>query len=178
MSSTAVELAIELGTEPISKKHFLPLIRELASISNEIEETYQTAEFNKRICGVMLGRIQVIEKIAKNLENREENDKIFSKKNYIILQSLVNFIAQIRKFMQDISQLKGFAKYIQIKNIEKAFIELNNEFDSIVQFLNSSLKVPNSVAPATIVSIGVEAASNVEVPFAKFLPLIEEMNKI
>src|ERR1044072_650149 len=122
--------------------NFLPLIGEVTKLCNEIVEIYQTAEHNKRICGVMLDRVQIAETAVKNLKNRrEENLEFFSSENYINLQKLVNVTVKIRKFLGEISQLKGLQKYVQSKNIEKLVNEYNYEFDSTIKILEFSLMV-------------------------------------
>ncbi|RIA89089.1 kinase-like domain-containing protein [Glomus cerebriforme] len=122
--------------------NFLPLIGEVAKICTEIADIYNSAEHNKRICGVMLDRVQVAETSVKNLKNRrEENEDFFSEGNYINLQKLVTVIGKIRKFLAEISQLKGLYKYVQAKNIEKTAIDLNREFDSTIQLLEFALMI-------------------------------------
>jgi hypothetical protein len=122
--------------------NFLPLIGEVSRLCNEIVEIYQTAEHNKRICGVLLDRVTVAETAVKNLKNRrEENIDFFSEENYINLQKLVGVIGKMRKFLGEISQLKGLYRYVQSKNIEKLVRDLNNEFDSTIQILEFSLMV-------------------------------------
>src|SRR5579859_1891494 len=72
------------GVEVVTKvavpfANFLPLIGEVAKLFNEIVDIYQKAEHNKRICGVMLDRVQVAETAVINLKNRrEENENFFS----------------------------------------------------------------------------------------------------
>src|SRR3954452_18009781 len=87
---------------------FLSLIGEITKIYNDIVELYQKAEHNKRICGVMLDRVQIAETAVRNLKNRrEDNEEFLSIENYINLKRLVKLFAKIRKFLAEISQLKG-----------------------------------------------------------------------
>ncbi|CAI2178739.1 5396_t:CDS:2, partial [Funneliformis geosporum] len=140
---TGAQSALNLAVPFVN---FLPLITEVAKIYNEIVEIYQAAEHNKKICGILLDRVQVADADVKNLKNRrDENVKFFSEKNLFNLNKLLNVIVKIRKFVEEISQLKGLKKYIQAKNIEKRVNELMNEFDSTIQLLQFSLMVDFSI---------------------------------
>ncbi|CAI2166376.1 16330_t:CDS:10 [Funneliformis geosporum] len=121
---------------------FLPLITEVTQVFNEIIKIYQTAEHNKQICGIFLDRVQLADTSVRNLKNRRDvNVEFFSKNNLMHLQKLVIIVAQIRKFVGEISQLTGLYKYIQAKNIENTVKELSSEFDSKIQALHFSLSV-------------------------------------
>ncbi|CAI2183815.1 19149_t:CDS:2, partial [Funneliformis geosporum] len=138
-AETAVNVVIPFAS-------FLPLITEVTKVFNEIIEIYQTAEHNKKICGIMLDRVQVADTAVRNLKNRrEDNIKFFSDGNLFNLQKLVHVIGKIRKFVEEISQLKGLKKYIQAKSIEKHVKDLINEFDSTIRLLQFSLMVDFNV---------------------------------
>src|SRR5947209_7741083 len=89
-TTAAVIAAVEVvSNAAVPFANFLPLIGEVARLCNEIVDIYQTAEHNKRICGVMLDRVQVAETAVRNLKNRrEENEDFFSEENYINLHKL------------------------------------------------------------------------------------------
>jgi hypothetical protein len=159
----------------VKEVNFLPLVREVIKIHNEIIEVYQTAQYNKKTCLSMMKRVEIAEIALRNLkDNRKENSKCFTEENYINLRKLTNVIDKIRKFIKEISQLKGYQNYIQSKkNIEETFEDLNKEFNSIVQLLNF-FSSPTDVP----VCSGIESASKVEVLFTSFLPLIGKVNKL
>jgi hypothetical protein len=122
--------------------NFLPLIGEVSKLLKDVVDIYQTAEHNKRICGVMLDRVTIADSAVKNLKvRREENEAFFSEENFINLHKLVTVISKIHKFVKEISQLKGLQKYIQAQNIEKTAIDLNKEFDSTIQLLEFAFMV-------------------------------------
>jgi hypothetical protein len=149
----------------IEEVDFLPLVREITKIHNEIIEVYQTAEYNKETCWSIMKKVEIVDIPLRNLkDNRKENSKYFSKRNYINLCSLVNVIEKMRKFVAKIS-------YYEFNNINEDSKYLKDEFDSIVQLLNLN-------SSAATVCTGIETASKVEVLFAKFLPLIEKVNKV
>ncbi|CAI2170899.1 874_t:CDS:10 [Funneliformis geosporum] len=98
---------------------FLPLIKEVAEVFNEIVEIYQSAEHNKKICGILLDRVQIADTALRNLKNRrDKNENFFS---------------------------KSLSKYIQAKSIESNVKEFSSEFDSTIQSLHFSLAVDFSI---------------------------------
>ncbi|CAB4373877.1 unnamed protein product [Rhizophagus irregularis] len=152
----------------IKDVNFLPLVKEVTKIYNEIIEIYQTAQYNKKTCFSMMKKVEIVDISLRNLrENRKINSVYFSKRNYTYLCSLVNVIDKMRNFVAKIS-------YYEVKNIDENSKYLNDEFDSIVQFLKFSL----IISSVSIICTGIETASKVEVLFANFLPLIKQMNNL
>ncbi|CAB4402688.1 unnamed protein product [Rhizophagus irregularis] len=152
----------------IKDVNFLPLVKEVTKIHNEIIEIYQTAQYNKKTCFSMMKKVEIVDISLRNLrENRKINSEYFSKRNYTYLCSLVNVIDKMRNFVAKIS-------YYEVKNIDENSKYLNDEFDSIVQFLKFSL----IISSVSIICTGIETASKVEILFANFLPLIKQMNNL
>ncbi|GBC09488.1 hypothetical protein RclHR1_08900002 [Rhizophagus clarus] len=120
--------------EVVSFNKFHPLIIEIRSILIEIIELAQAAEHNKRICEVLKLRVYAVDLATFDLNVHRKNQEFFNKKNYSTLQSLVNVIVRIKKFIGDISQMKNLIKlkYVQPKNIEITFKELCKEFDTYI----------------------------------------------
>ncbi|CAB4402705.1 unnamed protein product [Rhizophagus irregularis] len=162
-----------------SESNFLQLIVEVTKIYNEIVEIYQTAERNKKICEDILNRVQVAEASVRNLKDRKE---FFTEENYIKLYRLVNIIRKMRQFLVEITQLKGLKKYIHSKAIQEIFNNLVNEFEATIRILQVSISLESSTSAEELtlstVCAGREAASKVEIPFADFLQLIDEVTKL
>src|SRR6266542_3693822 len=137
-TATTVIGAIETTTNlavPFGK--FIPLIADVANILDQIVDLYQSAEHNKRICGVLIDRVSAAEAAVRNLEiRRDQNKNFFNQKNLILLQRLVHNIQQIKRFVNELSKVKGLKKYVQAKSIEKTFKELCRDFDSNVATLH------------------------------------------
>ena len=75
-----------------------------------------------------------------------ENESLFkSKEYYKNFQRLVILIEKIRKFIEDISQIKGLRKFLASYSIEKEFFDLTNEFDALMRILNFSIAVANQM---------------------------------
>ncbi|CAB5382527.1 unnamed protein product [Rhizophagus irregularis] len=143
------------------------------------KEIYQTAERNKKICEDILNRVQVAEASVRNLKDRKE---FFTEENYIKLYRLVNIIRKMRQFLVEITQLKGLKKYIHSKAIQEIFNNLVNEFEATIRILQVSISLDSSTSAEELtlstVCAGREAASKVEIPFADFLQLIDEVTKL
>ncbi|GBC03817.1 hypothetical protein RclHR1_05340003 [Rhizophagus clarus] len=84
----------------------------MTKLFKENTDIYKTTGHNKRICGLILDRVTISESVQ---------------------------FSRIRKFIGEISQLKGLQKYIQSKNVEKSAVDSIKdirllEFISIVDF--------------------------------------------
>jgi hypothetical protein len=142
-AASTVVTTLEITTNvivPFSK--FVPLIAEVANILDQIVDLYQSAEHNKRICGSLIDRVSAAEAAVRNLKiRRDQNKSFFNQKNLILLQRLVHNIQQIKRFVSEVSQLKGLTKYVQAKSIERNFKDLCRDFDSNVGTLNFAITV-------------------------------------
>ncbi|GES97471.1 kinase-like domain-containing protein [Rhizophagus clarus] len=179
--STVQLLNMNLGNPfanflPLKKLKFLPLMSEVTKIYDEISEIHQAAQYNKKTCWLMLKKVEIADTALNNLKiNEDKNSKYFSKENYISLCNLITIISKIRKLLAEISRFESYQKFIKIKKNVEIFRDLNNKFNSTVQDLNFSSIISST---DSLVCTGTETASKIEVTFASFLPLIEEMNKL
>ncbi|CAI2169792.1 7777_t:CDS:2, partial [Funneliformis geosporum] len=131
---TSIHDGIEATSDIVPFLSFLPLIKVVSEMFNEIIEIYQAAEHNKKTCGILLDRVQIADTAVRYFKNRrDENGEFLSVGNLYNLQKLVHVIGKIRKFVGDITQLTGLFKYIQAKSIERDVKKLSNEFDSTIQ---------------------------------------------
>ncbi|CAG8532791.1 21594_t:CDS:1 [Cetraspora pellucida] len=127
-------------TIPINK--FLPLFGDIITIVKEIIDMYNTAETNKRICGVLLDRVQAAEAAVNNLEIRKkERPEFFTEQNIVILRKLVNVIRKIGDFIKEIRELKGLWKYLTCKNVAETFKSLTAEFDGYMSSLSFAITI-------------------------------------
>ncbi|CAB4488123.1 unnamed protein product [Rhizophagus irregularis] len=119
---------------------FIPLIKEIGAIFDEIIDVVEAAEHNKRTCKLLENRVQVADLVVKKLrKDKELNEEFFINKNFSYLQDLTEIIRRIKKFISEVSQVKTLVKYIRAKNIEKTFAELCKEFDSSFNLLSVSI---------------------------------------
>jgi N-glycosylase/DNA lyase len=162
---------------PCDKKlKFLPLIREVTKLYDETSEIHQSAQYNKKICWLILKKVEIANTALNNLRiHSKENLKYFSKENYINLCNIITIISKIQKLLTEISQFESYKKFIQIEKNIGIFRNLINDFNSTVRLLNFSL----IISPTdSLVCAGIESASKIEIPFANFSPLIEEVKKL
>ncbi|KAG9293109.1 hypothetical protein G9A89_016471 [Geosiphon pyriformis] len=126
---------------------FVPLISDVLRLVEGMVQLYQQAEHNKRICGVLLDRVFAAEAAVKNLQVRKNEHMDFFKnnENYRIFQNFRNNIEKIKRFIEDISQIKGLRKftqgYLQANAIKKTFKELTKEFDGYMQTLQFTITI-------------------------------------
>ncbi|CAG8510077.1 15186_t:CDS:2, partial [Cetraspora pellucida] len=125
---------------------FFPLIGDVASIFRELVDIYQTAEHNKRICGVLLDRVGAAEAAVRNLDiRRDDNRLFFTERNYIIFRKFIGVIKRIKNFANEISQITGLRKYLQAKSISQTFNELTTDFDGYMRSLSFSITIENQI---------------------------------
>ncbi|CAG8666644.1 14004_t:CDS:2 [Cetraspora pellucida] len=125
---------------------FFPLIGDVASIFRELVDIYQTAEHNKRICGVLLDRVGAAEAAVRNLDiRRDDNRQFFTERNYIIFRKFIGVIKRIKNFANEISQITGLRKYLQAKSISQTFNELTTDFDGYMRSLSFSITIENQI---------------------------------
>jgi Mg2+ and Co2+ transporter CorA len=119
---------------------FVPLIKEIGAIFDEIIDVVEAAEHNKRTCKLLENRVQAADLVVKKLrKDKEFNKEFFINKNFLYLQDLTDIIKRIKKFISEVSQMKSLVKYIRAKNIEKTFADLCKEFDSSFNLLSVSI---------------------------------------
>ncbi|RGB39158.1 kinase-like domain-containing protein [Rhizophagus diaphanus] len=121
----AANAAIPLG-------NFLPLIREMSRLLQEMVDINENAVSNKRICRVMLEKVTTAGSVIINLE---KDGNLLTEEYYFYLRELVTVADKIRKFLEEISQLKGLSKYIQANKIENTAMDLNKKLDLTIQIL-------------------------------------------
>ncbi|CAG8466414.1 17986_t:CDS:10 [Racocetra fulgida] len=130
------------STVAVPFSRFLPIVDDVVKIFDEIAKLYQSAEHNRRICGTLFDRVIAAEAAIRTLKiRRDEHKEFFNQQNFVVMQKFLRNIENIKKFINDVSQLKGLSKYIQAKSIETTFQELTTEFDRFVSILNLTITI-------------------------------------
>ncbi|CAG8462662.1 12078_t:CDS:2 [Ambispora gerdemannii] len=126
---------------------FLPLIKEVQKYADRVLECYENAEYNKRVCGVLLKRVYSVAGEVKVLRHLNSNYSWFfeNSENYPIFQGFVKVIGKIQNFVIDISQLQGVGKYFNEYrgpefSMERTFYSLIGEFEKSTEALTHALK--------------------------------------
>ncbi|CAG8524463.1 5844_t:CDS:2 [Ambispora leptoticha] len=126
---------------------FAPLITDVSKLVEETVNLYQTAEHNKRVCGVLLDRMIAAEAAVKNLKIHQSEYLEFFKNinNFITFQKLKNTIEGTKRFISEISQMKGLRKFTtgvsQTNQIKRKFEELTLEFDGLMAQLHFTITI-------------------------------------
>ncbi|CAG8556585.1 16664_t:CDS:2 [Funneliformis caledonium] len=117
---------------------FIPLIKDVGDILNNVTELYRTAQHNKNITKILTERIAAAYSAVCILQTRED---LFTSKNYSSLQRLVHVLQKMKKYIEEITQYNKVQKFLGAKMIEKQFEELRKEYDSSIGLLNFTLTV-------------------------------------
>jgi hypothetical protein len=142
VASTMVAAAGEIVPTLVPFVNFLPLIKEIGGIFDEIIELVEAAEHNKRTCKLLERKVQDAESAVRELkQEREVKKNFFNKKNYSCIQELCSIISRVRNFIKEISQANAFMRFVKAKNVEKNYKELCGEFDSCISSLSFSIDV-------------------------------------
>jgi len=149
--STAISGTPCVGGKLSAISLFSPLITDVLRLADEIIQLYENAQHNKKICGLLLDRILAAEAAVKDLNiKKQENLGFFTdQRNYKLFLRFKLSIEKIKRFIEDISQIKGLKKFsvgfLQANVIKKTFDELTNEFDGCMRSLNFTITVETRI---------------------------------
>ncbi|CAB5125134.1 unnamed protein product [Rhizophagus irregularis] len=107
-------------TSLAAAKPFLPWIESVTIIINDIVNQYETVEYNKKTCLVLVERVEMINLSVKTLtRRRDENlDKFQNEDYYHSFIKLEKVLKLVKDFIGDISELKGYRKFILAADVK------------------------------------------------------------
>lgn len=107
-------------TSLAAAKPFIPWIESVSIIINDIVNQYETVEYNKKTCLVLVERVEMINLSVKTLtRRRDENlDKFQSEDYYHSFIKLEKVLKLVKDFIGDISELKGYRKFILASDVK------------------------------------------------------------
>ncbi|CAB4412862.1 unnamed protein product [Rhizophagus irregularis] len=119
-----------------------PLLNKIEIKINEILHIYQHIQFNKKICGVLLDRIQKIKTFVNSSKYRPISAKSSKEYQplYDALHQLLYLLEEIKEFIDDMSHLKKFRKCL---NIEQKFKKIIDRYDDICIILINDQSTTN-----------------------------------
>ncbi|PKK77531.1 kinase-like protein [Rhizophagus irregularis] len=123
---------------------YLPLITAVASLTQQIVKAYESAQYNKKSCAALIERVQSAEAAVQVLNrHKQENEKKFRNQSYYYnFERFVAILREIKGFIQDVTHLSGYRKFISSVHIKERFQQLITDFDSVVADLQlKKLKV-------------------------------------
>ncbi|CAG8567410.1 11219_t:CDS:2 [Ambispora leptoticha] len=141
------DAAPNIPTTRTEFKIFEPLIKDVQKYADKIGECYEQAEHHRRICSVLLKRINKAAGEVKTLRQLKNNYSWFfdDSNNYPIFQGFVKVIEKIQNFVIVISQLQGVIKYYNEFrgpefSIDRKFHSLITEFERTKEALTIGLQ--------------------------------------
>ncbi|CAG8720200.1 8518_t:CDS:1, partial [Funneliformis mosseae] len=135
-----------------SFEEFNPVIKTFLSLGNEIITLYEKAEHNKKLCSILLKRVNCAYAAVKDLNiKKTENTQFFVKHdNLKILEDFTDCIREIKNFIEDISFLNKLQRFFYTGGINDTFQRLTKEFDAYMSSLNFSFIVESRDEFATM----------------------------
>ncbi|CAB4433514.1 unnamed protein product [Rhizophagus irregularis] len=124
-------------------EEFTPLIKSFLALGKEIISLYEKAEHHKELCSFLLQRCNCAMATVEDLYIRKtENEKFFFKQgNLNLFKDFIKCIKRIKSFIEEISQLGKYRKFLLANNIEETFSKLITEFDGYMNSLNFSFTI-------------------------------------
>ncbi|CAJ0876161.1 8324_t:CDS:2, partial [Entrophospora sp. SA101] len=119
-------------------KPFIPLIGIVTVLTGEIIKVYENAQYNKKICNAFIDHVEAAQSSVKYLQRKkEENLKIFQNETYY--KNFVRFtevLRQVKIFLEQVTRLLGYKRFLNTNNVKEKFESLAKEFDSVMYDLH------------------------------------------
>ncbi|RIA99443.1 kinase-like domain-containing protein [Glomus cerebriforme] len=139
-------LVIWRTTTDIAEK-IVPELEIAIKIANTIIDIYEQAKYNREICRIMTDRVELAMASIKLLKrNKVENGEKFQEKGYH--KSFIRFnniLRDIQKFIEEVSGIKGFKKYLVAKYVKDEFEKIREEFDHSYKALQLAISIDQIV---------------------------------
>ncbi|CAB4467417.1 unnamed protein product [Rhizophagus irregularis] len=138
-------LIFKTTTEIVEK--IVPELEVAIKLANIIIDIYERAKINREICRIMADRVELaMTSIRLLIRNKDENDEILHRKGYY--KSVMRFnrvLGDIKGFIEEISGVKGFKKYVYANYIKGKFEEYRDEFDHAYKALQLAITIEQFV---------------------------------
>src|SRR5207249_9523752 len=101
--------------------------------------------YNKKSCAALIQRVQAAEVAVQALTRRkQENEKNFRNQTYYYyFEKFVAILREIKEFVQDVTHLSGYRKFISSGHIREKFQQLITDFDSVIGDLQLAMVIAN-----------------------------------
>ncbi|RIA93087.1 kinase-like domain-containing protein [Glomus cerebriforme] len=122
---------------------YIPLIKIVTDLANEIILIYETAEYNKTICDTLVERVISSNNAVNTLQSRKQKneDKFRNKDYYKAFNRYIYVLKDIKEFITDISNIKGFKKYAKAHYIREKYEILTKNYDDAMKDLQFTMAV-------------------------------------
>ncbi|CAJ0752738.1 17216_t:CDS:2 [Entrophospora sp. SA101] len=115
-----------------------PLIGIATKLARDAYKASEEARYTKKICLSLSDRLEAGSRALEDLyRHREENIDVFVNNEFFKnLQRYVNAATEIKRFIDEISELSGAMKYINAKSRKEKVEQLITRYDRIILDLN------------------------------------------
>ncbi|EXX69763.1 uncharacterized protein OCT59_028463 [Rhizophagus irregularis] len=139
--NSKTQFALNLIGEAISP--YLPLITVATGLISEIIDIYETAEYNRKICDVLVERMILANNAINTLQSRKQKNesKFRNEEYYKAFNRFIYVLKEIKEFVSDISNIQGIKKYAKAYKIKNKFDKLTNDYDNAMKDLNFTMAV-------------------------------------
>src|SRR4051794_36256984 len=135
------QFSLNLAGEAISP--FLPLFGVATTLISEIINIYETAEYNRKICDVLVERMIIANNAINTLQRRKQKNesKFRNKEYYKAFNRFIYVLKEIKEFVANISNIQGIKKYAKAYNIKNKFDKLTNCYDVAMKDLHFTMEI-------------------------------------
>ncbi|CAG8554977.1 6369_t:CDS:2, partial [Racocetra persica] len=122
-------------------KPMIPMLESALALIDEITQIFEKAQCNKNICRILKDRIIAAEAVIKLLQQRIEKGEKLDKVYQQTFLRFKNSLENIKNYTEEVSQIQGIKRYLNVHEIKDKFIQLTSEYDTCIKDLNFTMNV-------------------------------------
>ncbi|CAJ0825591.1 9881_t:CDS:2 [Entrophospora sp. SA101] len=130
-----------LSTIEDSFSNYLPAIQKITALCEKIIKSYETVKENKKICRVLIDRVELTHIAVKQLvRTRQENEEKFRDPEYFkAFDRLQKTLENIETFIKKISNYGAFRKFDNADSVKKCFEDYINDLEQVSKDLGFNI---------------------------------------
>ncbi|RHZ90114.1 hypothetical protein Glove_8g22 [Diversispora epigaea] len=120
---------------------FIPLFGTVEKVMESLYTIYDNAKCNKKMCGALIDRIEVVEQATKSLKRKKQENaaKFRNKDYYLAWVRFTNVLKNIKVFAKDVTQQSVFQKHLNANAVKAAYDKNIKEFEDVCKDLQFSV---------------------------------------
>ncbi|CAG8798641.1 29242_t:CDS:2 [Gigaspora margarita] len=122
-------------------KPVIPMLESALALIDEITQIFERAQCNKNICKLLKDRVIAAEAVIKILQQRVENGEKLDKTYQQTFLRFKNSLENIKTYTEEVSQIQGIKRYLNVNEIREKFFRLTEEYDVCMSDLNFTMIV-------------------------------------
>ncbi|CAJ0899989.1 14216_t:CDS:2 [Entrophospora sp. SA101] len=132
-----------LSTIENSFSNYLPIIGIISSLCERIIKSYETVKDNKKICGVLIDRVELTHLAVKQLVRaKEENEENFREESYFkAFNRLQKVLENIENFIKNMSNYGAFKHFVNAEHCKKCFEDYCDDLDKVCADLQFNITI-------------------------------------